>query len=1275
MTDPLIVPVEVSALFVNDRVRSEDTFFRWKLSFDDLTARTDPELSPDQTTGVQHDAKFNGVHLHWQLPAALACGQVGAAPPGGRPDAAGVTFPLVPNRWLVIRHCRDAQGKPLSQAKGAAGWIVHSDFLDDQDGTSPFLHPQTKESTYIGRAVDLNGAAAWKEPGGEPFLTVIGPGIGSYAAFQPYNENVFSFHDRLTGLSDEIQATGRLSYLVAGWHSTAQADPLADARLTGLLRFRGHDTEGLSVKRRFAEGLTALGWMPETGLGAVPGRSLYAGTVLDLKLERGRPASDIPQVMNLTVDTAVGHSMTDARTALDISTGPDKRLFHEAFEYDALDQLDDAIPAQKDPKGLASRDILAACSHASGFTPWPAGFAWTVVDRPTVGTTGPGGGPTSNEEAILAALTARQDTYDTALRDLVNAQERLYTLWWLQGLPDYGDNPPDGFQKMPDDFRARAKTQLDPAARNSLTHQVSDLSIRCFERTDPKGKKDGGLRATVPQGDAPGLLQQSIDAYAKQAGLAPHRTLRRVPRPPFHLPADPTVVLSGQGTRTSLPGSNSQPARAAERLIATASDTRLTPPSEIPVPAQFPSVRTDIPWAPLDKLLTEFWILAEAARLARDTPPGKDQTFDGILKQLKITLKDTTGAQAGLPPHTGLWRQHWAPLMLWWTSEVHPLPYRTGSTADGLHWDFDGRDHRWKGTGQLAKGMAGGRIALTALPPFALAGRVDQYLNRHGTQREDELRALVTAARDQIAQQLTGLNAWLAQRMPAVCYDPPDKSFAGLLVRSPFTARPSTDLKDSNRVFDPVRAAQFAFGHLVLVDRFGRGVDMVRNKAQYRPRLPASTQPDTDKTGHPLTVEGEDRGRFVQLRPRLNQPARACLDLVSATDDHRALQTGDAPHHHDPANPVCGWLVYDPHEHSLLVHAPDGTGLGEILVTGPDQPAIAWVPLPGSAILTLDDVFAAPFTTRYPHLASFLQGLLHRADAPAALSELTGSINTALTGTVRPPHQFTAYQSFLSGSPLALLRARARIELAAPPLYAATWDRILAGPDPKDGNPLHATRWPVRLGDRLRRSDGLIGFCRAATPGDGTTTDYTRMLVTHPPSGSSPAYAHDIEKGDADPTVIAAQAPRPGTPPPTPPTDAWVTLLVAPWAPVHAYTGILPMTTAQLPEPYLTGPLSRMPVGLRTGPLLAGLRTPGPHQREGVALPVPTTKTGTWAWWERTPHGAPAPWASYPLAGTGEALRPPAAPPPARTGYLTLTPGAPDTAPKTALTTPDGDRP
>jgi hypothetical protein len=96
----------------------------------------------------------SGVHLHWALPDGLCHGESPA--PGSEP-----VFPLIPNRWLVVRLQRPVGSAP---APACRAWVVESDSITDRKKGqawpgSRLDDPDPSDSgsyvRYVGRVTEL----------------------------------------------------------------------------------------------------------------------------------------------------------------------------------------------------------------------------------------------------------------------------------------------------------------------------------------------------------------------------------------------------------------------------------------------------------------------------------------------------------------------------------------------------------------------------------------------------------------------------------------------------------------------------------------------------------------------------------------------------------------------------------------------------------------------------------------------------------------------------------------------------------------------------------------------------------------------------------------------------------------------------------------------------------------------------------------------------------------------------------------------------------------
>lgn len=162
-----------------------------------------------------------GVHLHWALPDGLTH--------GSQEPGEDLKFPLVPNRWLVVRY--SDQGTEKNAQFLCRTWIVESDTVTGDDNAQSWPHlssenPRQEKDyrVFVGKRFDFAG---WQEQSSTERIDITAAGYGdpSFAAFYPACKGILGFHD---GDLDGLENT-TLNYFVAGWYSSASYDPLHQA--------------------------------------------------------------------------------------------------------------------------------------------------------------------------------------------------------------------------------------------------------------------------------------------------------------------------------------------------------------------------------------------------------------------------------------------------------------------------------------------------------------------------------------------------------------------------------------------------------------------------------------------------------------------------------------------------------------------------------------------------------------------------------------------------------------------------------------------------------------------------------------------------------------------------------------------------------------------------------------------------------------------------------------------------------------------------------------
>ncbi|MFI9274881.1 hypothetical protein ACIGXM_29835 [Kitasatospora sp. NPDC052896] len=1149
----LVVPVEVAALAVNRQTRDtgeEHVFQRWNTNFKSIGQGVACEPAPfdglEEWSGREDRL---GVYLKWELPAALTRGR--------HDDEEGVGgFPLVPNRWLVVRH---AKGTRRLKA-----WIVESDYLDPMDGTVSFQEPDSfqdlagaaPQATLIGKCHELTGP--WQEPTGRraPFLTAIGPGLLTFSVFQPYNTNVFSLHDALDG----VEERERLSYFVAGWYADPDSDILAGPE---------------KLPEHLANVLRRLEWTQPPGSGSGIRSSVYTGTVLglDWDLTGPIPASPCPNRDDVTV--AVANTMAEAAAELGTQAdGPDAFSTAEADLFRAFLLGGTEALAERD---RPEADILTnRRAHDTAFGPVSGGYRWFIGERgadpgqiPSTATATARRTARAAEAETIADLNRKQAEHDATEAELDAARERLYHLWWLNHLA-----------KQSDEFQERIEGELDPANPDGAAGHVIALAQRLTEQ-----------RRTLPWGKTEAKLAASIDTHHPAFGARSARRLIRVPAQDYEYSADPVIALQGARLHAPLTRGTALPCRTPEHLVTRASGITTGDVADLAGQVDL----TNLPPC-FHALLTEFLILDRALATGG--------------------IRDVTGT---LPEYgTAAWEMPWQPLYLLWRAVYHPLPFRDGDTA---HWEFVERSrYQWQGTGTPGEPLTiSGRQTLAPSAGHVLDGALVSYARLRDGLPADSVRNLRAGVRstDQLSQTLDGFGTAIAQRQAQAGLQPTG-DMAGLIGNGNYPPPDPGGLPASDwdpwppSAFQELRAGQLEFQELSVVDRFGRAVNLIGLASHFRPEMPLTMRP-----AHP--VSSDDSGRFVELGPRLLQPARLNFAFLSATgDEDTDLVPG--------ANPVCAWLLHNRLDKSLVVHAPDGTCLGDLRVTlnTAGQLEVSWTALPGSGLTDFEDL-----ATLSEHTHNLLRVIKDRG--PDTFDAFRATVDQTLE-TIDPDGPADPGLGFLLGRPLALVRTRLTLHLRGPLRTDNSWQNLFDPPQPQ----LPTYPWMIRLGEARQSDDGLVGYVLAddydhfetvidPTPGSG---GYLR------PIGDKPRL--ELDFGEHSTTVA--------------------TVLCDPRAAVHATTDILSTQRVFVPQEFTDQAIARMTVNFRTGPLLAattGLRNAQDQVQETVLMPAPVGITGSWSWTEKRGTA----WENLPILSQDQHDLP-LAEPELRSGYLTLGDGA-----------------
>ncbi len=393
----------------------------------------------------------------------------------------------------------------------------------------------------------------------------------------------------------------------------------------------------------------------------------------------------------------------------------------------------------------------------------------------------------------------------------------------------------------------------------------------------------------------------------------------------------------------------------------------------------------------------------------------------------------------------------------------------------------------------------------------------------------------------------------------------------------------------------PIRAGHFEIDALWNIDGFGQ----IQRVGLAEKKLILSQGVQTPK--HPSVA---------QLPPRISQPSRLSFRLMSGSDTTGTVETNTE----SDTSPICGWVLPNHLDNSLMVYDPDGEALGELETLsgrfGPSGSDVRWVGVPGQPA-TVGGV--PDFGAKHPHLAGFLNALIDLgARGQDALRDLIPVIDETLW-TVDPLGARNDQSlSVLVGRPLALVRARLELQLEGRPAWRQDWEATeatLASLPALDFTDSGFTKipFPVRLGDIRDTRDGLIGYF----VDDGEATYYKFYAVHGAEQGTAASaekssylqYKHliDLEPAYDNFEMQNGEVVR------QPSAKAvFITMLVDPRACVHATSGILPVKTIEVPPSLVARALAAIDVTFLTGPVLS--------RADQISLPLPAFQKGQWSW-------------------------------------------------------------
>lgn len=873
MSAVLWVPVHLDALVLRQGMDVADTHVRFErlpyLAKGQDIAADDAFLGDIITSKPLEDQALHlsaGIHLHWALPDALTHGE--------QDDTGEIVFPVVPDRWVVVR---------LRDANPEAAWIVESNYLYPEgtgalSGSIAFpidISDKGQPFRFMGRAISIQDydAIVSQTPESDyfPNLTAVGYGDPYFASFYPNCKSVFGFHDQEIDINGSLAG---LSYYVVGLYAhIMKQDPIYQWSQTQAVDV-AFETLKEDLEKKFS-------WrISEESEAALPQQTFCYGRV------------DFAQEPNDTMPTqspevAIGHSGTEALAAYLaklLTSDHDKQADFEK-QIEGLFLNREWINRPMDAEAL-----LEVARHAGGFQSISGGVLWTILAQENDASASDSTPETTPQTSFitpdigytLGILNHYQKNYQEGIDQLTSLKRQLFADWYKFMVAAY---PPEGSTEPYLDADAlRVFIQdRDLAPLETLQKQLGTLQGELDAQGDfnPMGKVSGtpdtraGLLADTIQ-----VLQAQVHALNQTEEVQKANVqymLGLKPAPRYWQPGEPAILLVGDAVQPSERYGRDGVLNCDLALVNTLSNG----------------------------------------------------TYGGSLAEIVTTwITQHTSPN----PWSG---QPWHPFMIEWEVEFFPSLQQGNHETDRFAYQADYICNNYKVPPDqpeysplrplsYAQGASvyEGRTILSGHASLLLKEAVASYLDKEQVPPSlkvlyENLQTILEGqTHPSLSLTLGGFNEALLMREQA--YQLPIKHPLGFEEEQIFTDQVAAAVEHEGTSapqplwqYNPIRAGLLNISNLQLIDSFGRSLPV-----------------DVAKGTVAQTMSTPALPNLISLSPRIVQPARLDVRWVSGAvlDPNLEIETNDAPQ----TSPVIGWLIPQFLDQSLYFYDASGNLLGWI---------------------------------------------------------------------------------------------------------------------------------------------------------------------------------------------------------------------------------------------------------------------------------------------------------------------------------------------------------
>ena len=444
------------------------------------------------------------------------------------------------------------------------------------------------------------------------------------------------------------------------------------------------------------------------------------------------------------------------------------------------------------------------------------------------------------------------------------------------------------------------------------------------------------------------------------------------------------------------------------------------------------------------------------------------------------------------------------------------------------------------------------------------------------------------------------------------------------------------------QAFHPLRHGEMQIQRLRLIDNFGRVHKIIDldNKGE---EGPTPIVPDR--------MSGASRAGHLTLPARITQPARINFRWLSAENKQQESNS------HPESSPICGWMIPNHLDRSLMFYDRTGGLMGYVNLKGD------WRLPPGNTGAALiDDI---PET----HIRQIVRWLNKEAKRnefrEVFMDNFLNIVETAVENI--DPDNAAQHQSMalLIGKAIAIVRASVDLQLKSWPAINQDWlnfQQSLSGETASSEN-FTSVKVPLRIGEHHQLNDGVVGYWREAEEGfidDQFFTPQshwtqledariglgnhlrTRFFETFPDEGEE-LWNKLVDRRWLHPVLyrprhllIDSQVPNDQADPLPDAVRNWIeeervrlnvlhegltfsqaidhspqalTILMDPRALLHCTSGVLPTKALSIPKMYYDKALKQIQITFLTAPVLTN-----PGQ---INLLLPELAGGDWSWWQK----------------------------------------------------------